>query len=668
MAASTEPLSFGAHNPTGGGTAPMKGAVYALVVFDVALSGSDVAKIGRSATLTPDLLAHANLRAFWHPDQIESNYTNSLFYRWRERVNQLDLQVGFVSGGLRPSIIASDPLAPITRRNDWSINFADTGLRAQNLTSTYALSSTQPIRRLYTNVATQPNIAAGSNWRQHKNDLTFVLYGYKQTGTNSVVLVRCYGFELLFDRPTQTLFANVGVDTSLTLQNQKFTFGIGTVAGLGEANAFAIAVRYNSSTDTLDVFVNGTKYAATPTTTSTFSNSAALLVSDQMDYIRAIAIPACLPDASVAALLTGLNGTGDSLELGQSLRYVPQGVTDGLSHVFPSYTVQFPTNPDPPSVLTPFPLDQIPQTALLTPSVQDSFPAPQFPYQDDPYPIREAETIDDTETAPTIYGDPLPSIVSVVADVGHNVVAVVNAGPTDAGQVISWWEVEYVDGGTETFVQIDYNGANDFSTNRNHTDTFAIAPGLDFRNKRIRFVIQAVVDGTQVWRSLYLRMPNTDAFNNNPPVTVIIPGPTQPSPPTISDLQITLTQQALVLKRKAEARSLTLQIATNSRYKFTRPFLDSTRTVGLEFDLMSRLDDFYRVGSDYRIHRVRQIDIGFLDRLAVDYYGPGNEPMWWAIAYANAIIDPEMDMAVGQPLLIPSREIVQQFLSSRPSR
>jgi hypothetical protein len=247
-------------------------------------------------------------------------------------------------------------------------------------------------------------------------------------------------------------------------------------------------------------------------------------------------------------------------------------------------------------------------------------------------------------------------------------VAVVNAGPTDAGQVISWWEVEYVDGGTETFVQIDYNGANDFSTNRNHTDTFAIAPGLDFRNKRIRFVIQAVVDGTQVWRSLYLRMPNTDAFNNNPPVTVIIPGPTQPSPPTISDLQITLTQQALVLKRKAEARSLTLQIATNSRYKFTRPFLDSTRTVGLEFDLMSRLDDFYRVGSDYRIHRVRQIDIGFLDRLAVDYYGPGNEPMWWAIAYANAIIDPEMDMAVGQPLLIPSREIVQQFLSSRPSR
>lgn len=667
MATSTEPLSFGAHNPSGGGTSPMKGSVHMLAVFDTALSAVNIAKIGSDCSMTDDILSSANMKALWHPDQIESNYTHAQFYRWREKKNALDLAPGFVSGGLLPYIVPSDPLAPICHRNDWNINFSDTGFRAQNLTSTYALSSSQPIRRLYTNVATQPNIAAGSNWRQHKNDVTILLYGYKQVGTNTVVIARCYGFELLFNRLTQTLFANVGVDTSATLQNKTFTFGIGTIPGLGEAAAFAAVVRYNSADDILDVFVNGNKYRATPTTTNTFSTGTGLLLSDQMDYIRAIAIPACLCDSALFNLLLGLNGTGDSFELGQSLRYVPQGVADGLSHVFPQYTVRFPTNPDPPSVLTPLPIDQIPQLAMLPPSIIDGFPANNFRYCDDPYPIREAETIDDTTTTQPIFGDPLPTVVSVVADVGHHVVAVANAGPTDAGQVISWWEVEYVDGGTETFVQIDYDGANDFSTNRDQTDTFAIPLGMDFRNKRIRFVIQAVVDGTQIWKSLYLRMPDTDAFNNNPPVTVIIPGPTQPSPPTVSDLEITLTQQALVLKKKTEARNLTLQVAADSRYKLTTPFLDAERERGVEFELMSKLDDFYTVGSDFRIHRVRDIDIGFLDRLAVDYYGPGNERMWWSIAYANAIIDPERDMHVGDALLIPSRTALQQFLARRPT-
>lgn len=668
MATSTEPLSVGAHNPTGGGTAPMIGAVYMLAVFDVVLSGTDIAKVRRDGSIAHDVLALSSLKALWHPDQIQSNYTHAQFYTWKDQKNLLDLAPAFISGGVLPYIIPSDALAPLTRRNDWNISFQDTGIRPQNLTSTYALSTSQPIRRLYTGIATQPNIASGSNWRRFKNDLTFIVYGYKTVGTNSVVLVRCYGFELLWDRPTLTLLANVGVDTTLTLQNARYTFGVGTIPGLGEASAFAAVVRYNASDDKLDVFIGSEKYTVTPTTTSVFSDSAALLVSDQMDYIRAIAIPACLPDAAVFQVLTGLNGTPYSMEIGQSLRYVPQGVQEGLSFAYPEYTLQFPTDPDPPPAVVPFSLDQITQIAILPPSVQDLIEPYDFPYLDTPYPVREAETIDDDETAQTIFGDPLPSIVSVTADVGHNVVAVVNAGPTDAGEVISWWEVEYVSGGTETFVQIDYNGSNDFSTNRNHTDTFAIAPGLDFRDKRIRFVIQAVLDGSQIWKSLYVRMEDTAAFNNATVQTIIIAGPTQPSPPTITDLEITLTQQALVLKRQAEARNLTLQIGSESRYKLTRPFIDDEQEIGVEFELMSKLDDFYRVGRDFRIHRVRSSDLGFLDRLAVDYYGPGNEKLWWAIAYANAIVDPEIDMQVGQALLVPSVATVQRFLARRPTR
>ncbi len=63
------------------------------------------------------------------------------------------------------------------------------------------------------------------------------------------------------------------------------------------------------------------------------------------------------------------------------------------------------------------------------------------------------------------------------------------------------------------------------------------------------------------------------------------------------------------------------------------------------------------------IHTVAFHEIGFLDLLAVRYYGPGYERMWWSIAMANAMIDPEREMFPGQQLLIPPRASVSQFLS-----
>ena len=55
-----------------------------------------------------------------------------------------------------------------------------------------------------------------------------------------------------------------------------------------------------------------------------------------------------------------------------------------------------------------------------------------------------------------------------------------------------------------------------------------------------------------------------------------------------------------------------------------------------------------------------------LDALAVKFYGQGRENLWWVLAYANAVIDPEIDLAAGDTILVPPRESVFAFLSAAP--
>jgi len=310
--------------------------------------------------------------------------------------------------------------------------------------------------------------------------------------------------------------------------------------------------------------------------------------------------------------------------------------------------------------------NRIPHRAMLAPSVLDSFEISDFPYSDSPYVVMEPE--DDSGGTPggTIYGDPLPTIVSVVVSAtGHNVTATGNAGPTDAGPVISWWEVELVDGSTEVVCQADYYDQGTFSVNRNQIDTFTIPYGQNWKDKRIRFVVQAVLDGSQVWRSLWFRMED-DGFDNGETETITIPGAETEAPPSVEDLTVTITESLFLLREEEAAARVTIRVAEDSRYKLTAVFRDADRDDGPEFDVMSVLDDFYSVGEDFQIHRVRERDLGFLDRLAVEFYGPGNESLWWVIAYANAIEDPEI-MEVGSALVIPSRDRVRQFVARRPS-
>jgi hypothetical protein len=304
--------------------------------------------------------------------------------------------------------------------------------------------------------------------------------------------------------------------------------------------------------------------------------------------------------------------------------------------------------------------DEIPASTPNT----DLLEGPTFGFADAPYPIREGTALvgDDEGGEIPPFIDPNPVIISVIANELHQVVATVNAGPTDAGDVTTWWEVELVDGSEEFFIVIDRLAGNRFDTNHNQVDTWTIPFGQDFDEKRIRFVIQAERDGQQVFRSLYLRMEGNE-FDNDPPETVIIPGPGQDGPPPLTDLEVSIEQQQLVLRREQARRARTLQLSTDSRYKLTRLFEGDE---GLVFGLLSVLDDFYTLGDDYQIHRVTAPEVGFLDIVAARFFGPGNESLWWVIAYANGIIDPDVDMFPGQTLVIPTRQRLLRFLERRP--
>lgn len=102
----------------------------------------------------------------------------------------------------------------------------------------------------------------------------------------------------------------------------------------------------------------------------------------------------------------------------------------------------------------------------------------------------------------------------------------------------------------------------------------------------------------------------------------------------------------------------TLRLAPDSRYKDTNAYSVETE---VEFALWEPPAEFTDPDAGSRLHRVGQHEIGFLDKIAVDEWGAGYEPFWWAIAQANAIIDPETEMYAGMVLTIPPRSLVVAY-------
>ena len=297
--------------------------------------------------------------------------------------------------------------------------------------------------------------------------------------------------------------------------------------------------------------------------------------------------------------------------------------------------------------------------------------AEHFQFSDNPYAVTEfaPDQLSILDEVPFV--NPLPVIVSVTASEAHVVTAVANAGPTDAGAVRSWWEIELEANNVETVIRVDEQ-ANNFSQAKSQLDTFSIPLGLNLDGRRIRFVIQSQVDVEQMWASLFFRM-DGDEFNNSETEVIIIPGTGAPEPPPTIDLTISLQAQQFALEEEAQVRRALLQLSSRSRYKLARAFVnakDDPRLLGrniggFEFGLLPTLPDFDDVGTQYRVHEVRQEEVGFLDGIARRFYGDGFEDMWWVIAYVNAIINPEQDMFAGQRLLVPSRDLVTRFLNRK---
>jgi len=101
-----------------------------------------------------------------------------------------------------------------------------------------------------------------------------------------------------------------------------------------------------------------------------------------------------------------------------------------------------------------------------------------------------------------------------------------------------------------------------------------------------------------------------------------------------------------------------LTLSTLSRYKDTAVYA----TAGtVEFGLWNPPLEFTQLPIGSTTHVVRKNEIGMLDMLAVKYYGPGYENMWWSIAQANGIQDPEIDMYPGQVLNMPPRTALTAF-------
>lgn len=666
-------FTIGAEDDENGGSSPITGAVYLVAAWDDVLSSGEAATIDAHGSLPP-ALDDANLVVFWDPLDIKSSEINDLFAIWEDEKGDLALIHRFISGAQVPYTNPSPSQFPRVYRNNWNIDFNDTAgvLSSQNLTSTYASSSDLPTRKLYNGAATVPNIASG--WRDQDNDLTLILFGYKQAGTNNVNLFRCFGLELNFDRTTNRLFCVKGDDNAgVGNPNDEYDFGAGAVPGFGEDTTFSVVLRFNAVDDDLIVDVNGLKYFATVSGTNDFSNGTGIDVADEVDYISAAAIPACLSDAQLAQVMVGFQPAlfrwdwGFDEAFSQPIRYVPTFTPEGAvgdAALSAFYAPREQTDPEPPDELTPTPFEQIPQRSMLLPSINFPYDAIDFSFVDNPYPVQELAVEEFDPGNIPIFGDPLPTIVSVVADVGHNVVAIAQAGPTDAGDVFSWWEVELVTNDLESVVQVDYQ-LNNFSSNRQHTDTFVIPPGQDWQDKRIRFVVQASADGGQIWRSLFFRMEG-DNFNNDPDQVVTIPGPSVPTTPPITDLEVVIQQSEVVRRRESARAALNVRLSTESRYKLTGVFEDRSRATGPEFDLMSVLSDFFRVEDDFRVHRVSQADVGFPERIAVRFFGPGSETLWWTIAYLNAIVDPETDLKPGDAIVVPPRSALQTFRARRP--
>ena len=104
-----------------------------------------------------------------------------------------------------------------------------------------------------------------------------------------------------------------------------------------------------------------------------------------------------------------------------------------------------------------------------------------------------------------------------------------------------------------------------------------------------------------------------------------------------------------------------ITLSALSRFKSTQVYTAADGTP--EFALWEAPVEFTEDRDGYREHRIKQNEIGMLDMLAVNYFGPGYESLGWIIALVNGMVDPEMEMRTRQIIIIPPRDAVIEFIA-----
>lgn len=82
--------------------------------------------------------------------------------------------------------------------------------------------------------------------------------------------------------------------------------------------------------------------------------------------------------------------------------------------------------------------------------------------------------------------------------------------------------------------------------------------------------------------------------------------------------------------------------------------------------LNARYVDLHEKVLETLFHTVSDTDIGQPDLIAYTYYGDSN--WWWLVCSYNGIVNPIVDMYLGQKLRIPSLHQAQMSLQSPPDQ
>lgn len=483
IANGTEPIAVGVENSTGTPVNLWRGSLHMLAVWNIALTSVEVATIGYAGLIPAPLkvIGYAPQILCEHTGVVQQTLSN-LISQFTDTSTFARHFTGAAASGAVP-FAQQDSGGRLLVANDWGDSLNDLGFLVQGLTSTY---TSAPPFALWGVSLTPPQ---RPNYRADKHDFTLFLRARRVAGTVESIFIQIYGVQLRYVLASKEMYADVGDDPGSN--NKKISFGINLFAV--EGVTADLVIRYNAKESELDFFIGTTKYAKSQTLTAAKYIGTTLILAANSDFSRSLMIPQCISDAQVLQL--------------QAL--IQQQVFSFGPETFPFNTFgkveqpyYAPEQVDQPAPPAPFGLEAVPQQF-------SEFKTPVLPTSGgtfDPYGVIDLPT--------RVFDNPNPVAVSVTVDGLYVVTATVLAGATNADPTISWWEVELTVGGPVVVSTLLVLGSFFFSGRNNDVRNFAIPVGQNWNGLRVRAIIRAASDVSQVWYSNYLTMTGP-AFDNS---------------------------------------------------------------------------------------------------------------------------------------------------------